>query len=95
MEKIGYSNLRKFFILYVLYCIGVKRMRLWDYIFPDDTDIIICGAGKNGRYWLSFLESLGKKVQCFFDRNAEEIRNIDGIPVTFYTPLDVVIKRSF
>lgn len=61
-------------------------MRLWDYIFPDDKNIIICGAGKNGRDWLDFLCRLGKNVRFFFDNNAGGLNDIDGVRVTRFTP---------
>ena len=44
---------------------------------------IIYGAGGCGRSWFEFLKykKLNKYVYCFVDKNAESIRNIDGVQV--------------
>ena len=46
-------------------------MRTWDVIFPDNTDIVIWGAGKNGEKWARFLMNATKPLCYFVDNNPD------------------------
>lgn len=53
---------------------------------------IIYGAGECGRNWLEFLnyKKMQEHVHCFVDRNAESIKDIDGVLVlTFEETLEL------
>ena len=51
-----------------------------------NNNIIIYGAGKKGQAYLLFLRkhNLDSCVQCFCDRNAEEIGTLETLPVISY-----------
>lgn len=52
----------------------------------EDRMFIIYGAGNKGRAYLQLLRryNLDNRIQCFCDRDALLIRNIDAIPVVSY-----------
>ena len=43
--------------------------------------VIIYGAGSYGKEFYFFLKENGIKAECFLDRNAEQIKEIDGVKV--------------
>ncbi|SEA83507.1 hypothetical protein SAMN05216349_13416 [Oribacterium sp. KHPX15] len=53
-------------------------MRTWDKIFPDKSDIVIWGAGKNGEKWARFLMDASKHLKYFVDNNL----NLNSISIT-------------
>ena len=52
----------------------------------QDKNFIIYGAGKKGRAYFQFLQKYGLEsiIMCFCDKDAENIGNIDSIPVVSY-----------
>lgn len=74
-------------------------MKVWDYIFPPEKDVIIWGGGAVGREWLEFLKKLDRRVVCFFDVRADVMDVIDGVrvvlPQRVQTQMPVLLVASY
>lgn len=49
--------------------------------------VVIFDAGEIGRILYDEIKNMGIIVKCFYDRNAEGIHEIDGIPVLSFSKL--------